>query len=236
MHPTNRTARVAALLYLLMGLPAPFVLIYLPRTLIVPGNPTATATNVLGHEMLFRFGIVAGLVSCVAFVLLALALYRLLSGVNKTHAALMVVLVAVSVAIWFVNEVNDIAALTLFRGADFLSVFDKPQRDALGMLFLRLHSQGFVIDQIFWGLWLFPFGFLVMRSGFLPRILGILLIVNCWAYVAASLTSLLWPSYANIVFNASFPALLGELWIMLWLLIKGVKPRPAGIAPANALA
>lgn len=231
MHPTNRAARVAGMLYVLTGLPAPFSLIYVPGALIVPGNATATAINVTGHEMLFRTGIVAGLASGVVFVLLAIALYRLLSGVNKTHAALMVILVVVSVAIAFLNEVNNIAALTLFRGADFLAVFDKPQRDALGMLFLGLHRQGLAVDEILWGLWLFPFGVLVMRSGFLPRILGLLLIVNCFAYVAASLTSLLLPNYANVVLGAIQPALLGEVWITLWLLIKGAKVQPLA-APA----
>ena len=232
MHPTIRTARVAGLLYVLMGLPAPFSLIYIPRTLIVPGNATATANNILAHEMLFRVGIVSVLISSVAFILLAMALYRLLSGVNKTHASLMVSLVLVSVAIAFLNEVNNIAALTLARGADFLSVFDKPQRDALAMLFLGLHRQGLAVDEIFWGLWLFPFGVLVMRSGFLPRILGLLLIVNCFAYVAASLTSLLLLSYAGVVSRAILPALLGELWIMLWLLIKGANVQR--LAPAAA--
>jgi Domain of unknown function (DUF4386) len=227
MHPTNRTARIVGLLYVLMGLPAPFSLIYIPRTLIVPGNATATASKILSHEMLFRAGIVTGLASAVGFIVLVIALYRLLSSVNRTHAALMVVLVAVSVAIGFLNEVNNIAALTLFRGADFLAVFDKPQRDALGMLFLGLHRQGLAVNEIFWGLWLFPFGVLVMRSGFLPRILGLLLIVNGFAYVAVSLTSLLLPSYAHVVSQAILPALLGELWIMLWLLIKGVKVQPS---------
>jgi len=232
MHPTDNTGRVAGFLYLLMGIPAPFSLIYVPRTLIAPGNATATANNILGHEMLFRSGIVTGLASAVSFVLLVIALYRLLSGVNKTHAALMVILAVVSVAIAFLNEVNNIAALTLFRGGNFLTVFDKPQRDALGMLFLGLHHQGLVVNEIFWGLWLFPFGVLVMRSRFLPRILGVLLIVNCLAYVVASLTSLLLPSYAIVVSRAVLPALLGELWIMLWLLIKGAKVQPSA-APAS---
>ena len=223
MHPTNKTARVAGALYLLTAVIAPFSLIYVPSTLFVRGNATATANNIAAHESLFRLGIVADLLGAVIFILVVMALYRLLSGVNKTHAALMVILVVVSVAIGFLNEVNNIAALTLFRGGDFLSVFDKPQRDALAMLFLGLHRQGLAVDEIFWGLWLFPFGVLVMRSGFLPRILGVLLIVNGFAYVAASLTSLLLPSYTDVVFRALQPALLGELWIMLWLLIKGVK-------------
>lgn len=232
MNSTNRKARVAGALYVLMGLPAPLGLIYIPGKLIAPGNPAATANNVLDHEMLFRAGIVTGLVSLVGFMLLVVALYRLLSGVNKTYAALMVILVAVSVAIGFLNEVNNIAALTLFRGADFLAVFDKPQRDALGMLFLRLHSQGNFVNEIFWGLWLLPFGLLVMKSGFLPRILGVLLIVNGLAYVAISLTWLLLPAYGNIAFRASMPALFGELWIMLWLLIKGAKVQPLAAVAA----
>jgi hypothetical protein len=232
MHPTDKAARVAGLLYPLMGIPAVFSLIYIPRTLIVRGDAAATANNILTHEMLFRLGIVGELFCLVAFLFLAMALYRLLSGVNKTHASLMVILVLVSVAIGFVNVVNNIDALTLFRGADFLAVFDKHQLDALGMLFLHLHSQGIAVNDIFWGLWLFPFGVLVMRSGFLPRILGLLLIVNCFAYVAASLTSLLLPSYANVVSRAILPALLGELWIMLWLLIKGAKVQPLA-APAH---
>jgi Domain of unknown function (DUF4386) len=125
---------------------------------------------------------------------------------------------------------NEIAALTLFRGADFLSVFDKRQLDALAMLFLRVHSQGIVVNEIFGGLWLFPFGVLVMRSGFLPRILGVLLIVNCFAYLAVSLTSLLLPTYASVVNRFAIIPETGELWIMLWLLIKGAKVEPLAAA------
>ncbi len=230
MHPTNNTARVAGVLYVLMGVTAPFTLIYIPRKLIVPGNASATASNILASEMLFRIGIVAALISSVAFVFLVMTLYRLLSGVSKTHASVMVMLVLVSVAIGFVNEVNNIAALIVFRGADFLSAFGKPQLDALGMLFLRLRGQGLVVNEIFWGLWLFPFGMLVMRSGFLPRILGVLLIVNGFAYLAASLTSLVLPAYASVVNRFALIAETGELWIMLWLLIKGARVQPLAAA------
>ncbi|HEY7213071.1 MAG TPA: DUF4386 domain-containing protein [Thermoanaerobaculia bacterium] len=232
MQPTVKTARIAGALYLSMVVTGPFSLIYLPNKLIVPGNATATAGKVLAFEMLFRLGIVADLVGSVMFILLAMALYRLFSGVNKTHASLLVVLVLVSATIGFVNVLSNIAALNLFRGADFLTAFDKPQRDALGMLFLRLHGQGNVINEIFWGLWLFPFGVLVMRSRFLPRLLGVLLIVNCFAYLAISLTSLLFPDYGNLLFRASQPALFGELWIMLYLLIKGMRQEPVAAVAA----
>jgi hypothetical protein len=215
-----------------MALTAPFSLIYVPRTLIVRGDATATANNILTHEMLFRLGIVADLISSVIFVCLAIALYRLLSGVNKTQASLMVALVLVSVAVGFMDVLNNIAALTLFRGGEFLGVFDKPQRDALAMLFLRLHGQGIVINEIFWGLWLVPFGVLVIKSRFLPRILGAWLILNGFAYLAISFTGLLVPQYNAMVYNIAFPVLFGEMAIALWLLIKGAKVQPLA-APAH---
>ncbi len=235
MHPTDKAARIAGAWYLSLVLTAPFSLIYVPNTLIVRGNAAATANNILAHETLFRLGIVADLIASVTFMFVVLALYRLLSGVNTTRAAQMVALALVSVAVGFMNVLNNVAALTLFRGADFLAVLEKPQRDALAMLFLRLHGQGIVINEIFWGLWLFPFGVLVMRSGFLPRILGVLLIVNCFAYLAVSLTSLLLPSYASSVSRFAIIPETGELWIMLWLLIKGAKVEPGAAAPRDRL-
>ena len=226
MHPTKKAARIAGAIYLSTAVTAPFSLIYLPRTLIVRGDATATASNILGHETLFRLGIVADLITSVIFILLVMALYRLLSGVNKTHASLMVALVLVSVAVGFMNVLNNIAALTLFRGADFLAVFDKPQRDAMAMLFLGLRRQGLTIHEIFWGLWLFPFGVLVMRSGFLPRILGVWLIVNCFAYLVLSFPGLLLPQHQDMAFRIAFPVLFGEMAIALWLLIMGAKVKP----------
>jgi len=146
MHPLKKAARIAGAVYLSMVVTGPFSLIYVPSKLIVRGDAAATAGNILAHETMFRLAILADLVGQVIFICLAVALYRLLSGVNKISAVLMVALVLVSAAVGFVNTLNDIAALTLFRGADFLSVFDKPQRDALGMLFIRLHTQGIFID------------------------------------------------------------------------------------------
>ncbi len=230
MHPTDKAARVAGAVYLSMVVTAPFSLIYIPNTLIVRGNAGATAGNILTHETLFRVSMVADLITSVIFVCVVMALYRLFSGVNKTIASLMVAFVLVSAAVGFMNVLSNIAALTLFRGADFLAVLDKTQRDALAMLFLHLHAQGHVINEIFWGLWLFPFGVLVMRSRFLPRILGLWLIVNGFAYLAMGFTGLLLPQYEHVVSNITFPALFGELAIMLWLVIKGAKVQPLTVA------
>jgi hypothetical protein len=236
MHPTNKAARIAGAVYLSLVLFAPFSLLYIPAKLIVRENAAATANNILTHETLFRLGIVGELFGIVIFILLGVALYRLLSGVNKTWAGLMIALVLVSAAVGFLNVLNNIAALTLFRGADFLAAFEKPQRDALAYLFLRLHSQGELMNEIFWGLWLFPFGLLVYRSRFLPRSLGLWLMVACFGWLALSVIALLFPPYYDAAFRIAQPVLFAELAIMLWLLIKGAKapPSPRGLQPATA--
>ena len=223
----SQLARIAGAIYLSMVVTGPFSLIYVPTKLIIKGNAAATAANILAHETMFRFAIFADLVGQVIFICLAVALYRLLREVSRPWAWLMVAFVLVSAAVCFLNTVNNIAALILFRGAEYLSAFDKPQRDALGMLFLRLHSNGLFIAEIFWGLWLFPFGLLVYRSKFLPRFIGVWLMINCFGYLALSVTALFFPAYYNQLFRYSQPVLFGELVIMLWLLIKGARDESA---------
>ena len=169
MHPTKQAARIAGAIYLSMILVAPFAMLYVPNKLIVRDNPAATAENILAHETMFRLSIFGDLIGHVIFICLGVALYRLLSSVNKTWALLMVGLVWVSAAVGFVNTLNHMAALIFFRGGEFLSVFDKRQLDALAYFFLRLNSQGTFANEIFWGLWLFPFGLLVFRSAALSR-------------------------------------------------------------------
>lgn len=232
MSSTKKTARVAGILYLFQVLTAAFSLTYVPSKLIVRGNATATADNILASPLLYRTGIVSNLISSTIFIFLALTLYRLLKGVNQRHAALMVILVLVQVPITFLNVLNEMAALTLLRGADFLSVLDESQRNGLAMLFLHLHEQGIIAAQIFWGLWLFPFGLLVYRSEFLPRILGAWLIINGVAYLALSFTGLLLPQFYTAVFNSALPAALGQMVMMLWLLIVGAKDQPLGDSTA----
>jgi len=229
MHPTDKAARIAGAIYLSMAFTAPWRLMYIPGTLFVHGNATATANNIVAHEWLFRFGILGDLLTGTIAIFLTLALYRLFKAVNQNLATLMVILGSVMVTpIYFVNTINDAAALLLARGDDFLSVFGKPQRDAMAMLFLRLHHHGIVANEIFWGLWLFPMALLVIRSRFLPRFLGYWLIINGFAYLIDSFTGLLLPQYESTVSNITFPALLGELVFMLWLVIKGANVQPLG--------
>jgi hypothetical protein len=198
-------------------------LLYVPGKIFVRGNATATANNIVAHETLFRLGIVADLIGQAIFVFVALALYHLLKEVNRRYALAMSVLILAAIPIAFLNEINSIAALVLVRGNDFLAVFDKPQRDALARLFLNLRGGGFDVAGIFWGLWLFPLGLLVYQSGFIPRILGILLMIGCFAYLANSFTSLALPQYQIIVYKWMSPLQAVEILFMLWLLIMGAK-------------
>jgi len=211
-------ARVAGFLYVIVNLPAPFVLIYLPSRLIARGDAAATANNIMASESLLRFGIVGWLFNLIASIFLVLALYQLLKVVNKNMATLMVIFMLASIPIGMLNELNNLAVLLLLSGADYLKVFTTEQLQALAYLFLRLHSQGLNIAQIFWGLWLFPMGYLVFKSGFLPRILGVLLMIGCFGYVIQSFAAFLGYN-VSIIFFTSW----GELLFLLWLLIKGVN-------------
>ena len=236
MSSTKKQARVAGVLYLLVALIATIGILYLPRNLIVRGDATATAVRIVASESLFRIRIASELISTTLMLFLVLALYRLLKEVNEKQALLMVALVVVAVPIGFLLVLNDIAALIVFSRPDFLAVFEKRQLDALGYLFLRLHSHGGNLATIFWGLWLFPFGVLVIQSGFIPRVFGVLLIINCFAYLAQAATGLLLPQYAALVSKfAVAPALAGELAIIAWLLTWGVKAGAAEV-PASSLA
>lgn len=222
--PRSRNARIAGFIYLSLVIASPIRYLYIPTTLIVRSDATVTAANIAAHETLFRLGMVTDLFCGTICIFMALALYRLLESVGRSLAVLMVILGGLMPsAIYFFNVVNDAAALILIRGAGFLSVFDKPQRDALALLFLRLHDQEILAAQIFWGLWLFPLAILVYRSRFLPRFLGVWLFLNGLAYLATSLTGFLLPRSLNTVANVTFPAVLGEVAFVLWLLIKGAK-------------
>jgi hypothetical protein len=223
----QQQARFAGFLYLLLALSAPIGLLYVPGKLFVPGNATETAENIRAAEWLLRIGIASELIHQVIVVFLVLALYRLFKAVNETLAKQLVILGAlVSVPIMFVNVLNEIAALTLASGADFLAVFDMPQRDALAYLFVRLHSQGITVVSIFWGLWLFPFGLLVIQSRFIPRVFGVLLMIAGAAYLASAFANLVLPDHALVVSRIALPLELAEVPIIFWLLIWGAKTRP----------
>ena len=232
MSSTRNPGRVAGFWYLLLVVIGPLRLIYIPNKLFVDDDAAATVGNIAAHEWLFRFGIVGDLVCGVVLILLVLAFYRLFKGVDQNLAVLVVIFGGVMPAlINFVGVVSDAAALMVVHGADFLSAFDKPQRDALVMLFLNLRDHQNTAAEILWGVWLLPLALLVYRSRFLPRFLGVWLATGGFAYLILSLTGELMPQYQGRVFTYAQPAFFGELAVMLWLVIKGARPPADATGP-----
>ena len=226
MTSRTATARRAGALYFLFMLVAIFSEFALPAFL-VPGDAGATARNIAAAGLTYRIGILTGFVTLIMFVFVVVALYELLKDVAKGHAMLMVLLVAIGVAVALANLLIRFAPPVLLSGADYLSVFTKPQLDALVLASLRLHGSGAAVATAFWGLWLFPFGILVIKSGFLPRLLGVMLLVAGVAYLTSSVTAMVVPEYSRVVSRFMMPLYLGEMPVIFWLLIKGAKaPQP----------
>src|SRR5262245_11634487 len=228
MNSIKTRARIAGAIYILASIIGIIRLLIIPKRLIVEGNAAATASNIAAHESFFRLGMFTELIGATLFIFVTLALYRLLKDVNRELAVVMVILGSLMVVpLFFADSVNDAGALMFARGADFLSVFDKPQREAMVMLFLRLHDNLNWANALFWGLWLFPLAVLVYKSGFLPRLIGVWLFIAGVAWVGFSFTRIAAPQYAWVIDKVFNPASFGEIVFMFWLLIRGAKEVPA---------
>lgn len=226
MDSNNKTARCAGLLYLASVVTGVFSLMYVPSQIYVPGNPAATVANITGSESLFRLGIAAGALDYVVFVLLPLVLYKLLAPVNRTAALLMVVFALLTIPIDFVAIATQFDVLSLLQGSTYAQVFTPDQLQAKAMLLLHAYDNRIQVAQIFWGLWLLPFGYLVFKSGFLPGILGVLLMIGCFSYLVPFVAQTLFPRYTVPDF-VMWPVAVAEIGTCLWLLIMGVrKPAP----------
>lgn len=232
MTATGKMARVGGLVYLLETAVAPIRNFYIPGKLFVPANAALTAAHIAAHESPFRIGKISDLPTGLLSLLVVLALYRLLQRANRPQARLMVILGGLMITPrFFVNTLNDPAVLSLCGGSHYVSAFGRNGVDELVQLFLTLHRQGVRVNEVFWALWLFPFGVLMYRSQFLPKFLGVLAFVNGFASLVMSVTGLLFPRRERLVSQLLFPALTGEVVIMLWLLVMGTRDNGA---PGNA--
>ncbi len=224
MMSNKKTARIAGLLYLVVVLTGIFSLAYVPSKLIVWNDPVATYNNIKTSESLFRFGIVSGLLCYVFFLFLPVALYKLLKPVNEVYAKLMVLLAVTSVPISFMNIQHKFAVLSIIKGEVF-KTFTNEQLQFQVMFYLNQFNKGILMVSVFWGLWLLPFGYLVYKSGFLPKILGVLLMLGCFGYLINFLGNSLIEDYSSLGVSKyiGMPATFGEIGICLWLLIMGAK-------------
>ncbi|WP_080778412.1 DUF4386 domain-containing protein [Chryseobacterium phocaeense] len=227
MTTENKTARQAGFLYLIVVLTGLFSLMYVPSKLIVREDPALTFQQIFQSSQLFRLSIAGSMICYIAFTLLPLVLYRLLKDVNGAYAKLMVILALISIPISFLNLQNKFSVLTIVEGAGYLKAFNAEQLQAQVMFLLNSYNKGILIVQIFWGLWLLPFGYLVCKSGFLPRILGVFLMLGCVGYVLNVLGRTIIPDFSDYAISGyiTLPASIGEIGMCLWLLIGGVKNR-----------
>jgi hypothetical protein len=225
MNLLKRTARVAGILYIIMDVFMIFSGMVVDPKIFVPGDTGATVSNILASEWLFRLGFVSNLVGLVIQLLLVHALYELFKSVDKGQARLMVMFIVAGVSVAFLNTLNQYAPILLLSGAGHLSAFNPAQLQTLAMVFLDLYNHGMYIAEIFWGLWLIPLGILVYKSRFVPKVLGVLLIVGCFGHLISFLSIFLFPGYRTILSPLGDTVMLGELPIFLWLLIKGVKDQ-----------
>lgn len=219
----RKTARIAGACYVILAL-AMFPDM-LRRSLFVAGDAAATGENILSQALLFRISIFGDLVCETAFVFLVLCLYSLFKDVGREAARLMVALVLVAVPIAMLNTSNELAALALLQA-------NEPTQ---AMLFLNLYHNGSLIAGIFFGLWLFPLGWLFVTSDFMPKTLGVLLMVGCFGYLAHSFVGLVVPEWRTLTQPLVLVPALAELGTVVWLLVFGVKrPAKATVSPVAA--
>ena len=215
-----RIARFAGFLYLLQIPLGVFGILYVPNALVVHGDAAATARNILSSELMFRLSIVSAIICPLVTLGTALFLYKLLKPVSKNYALLMVIFTLVSAPIAMLNELNHVAALLLLKAPEYLTIFTTSQLQTLVPVFLDLHEYGIHIVDIFFGLWLFPMGYLVFKSTFIPKIIGIFLIIACFGYLIDFVTFFVFPNVKVVISQFTF---IGEVMMVSWLLIKGVN-------------
>ncbi|OBX19319.1 hypothetical protein A9996_18865, partial [Gelidibacter algens] len=204
-----------------------FSLMYVPSNLIVWDNSTVTFNNIFEHQTLFRMGLLGYIICYITFLFLPLVLYKLLKPINHKYALLMVALAVVSVPMALINIQNQYNVLSVMSGENYLKIFSNEQIQAQVLLYLNHYDNGHLITSVFFGLWLFPFGYLVYKSGFIPKIFGIFLMLGCFSYLINFIGNTLFVNYPSlgIASYIQIPASIGEIGICLWLLIIGTKQK-----------
>jgi len=217
-------ARIGGVLYLIIIVAGLFGETFVRGTLVVSGDATATANNIMASQLLWRIGIAGDLIMHVCDVPLMLVFYVLLRPVSKNLALLAVLFNLIATAVLVAYKLNLLVALFLLGGAGYLKAFEPHQLHTLMYLFVKADGYGFGIGLIFFGFECLVVGYLIFRSRYLPKILGVLMQIAGLCYLLNSFALLLVPTFANMIFPAILvPAFIGELSLCLWLLVKGVN-------------
>jgi hypothetical protein len=222
MSTNKRTARLAGFIWLMMVAFGVFAQLFVRDKLLVPVDIAATINNIVANEFLFRLGIVSEMAMMLCTLFASLVLYKLLGSFHKNMAALMVILATLGSAMGMYNLLNEFAVLQLLSSAQYQNAFDVSQLQAQAMLFLGLYEQGYVIAQVFFITWVLPLGILVYKSGFLPRIFGVLFGIETSVGLLSTAINFLSPN-AVLETNLLIPGAIAEISFMLWLLIRGIN-------------
>ena len=222
MIPNKKTARVAGLFFLVMVVSGIVAEILFRQNLFVASDIVTSANNILSNQFLYRAGILSDMLMSVSYLLTALVLYKLLSSVNKNMAAMMVVFTTAGSVLLLFNILNELAPLYILRGNDFLSGFSDSQRQSLAMLFYSLYQHGYMIGQIFFSLWVLPLGMLIYKSGFMPKVLGILFVIEAIFGLTSVAVHFLIPN-VTLETILMLPMMIAEFSFMFYLLIVGVN-------------
>ncbi len=235
MNTYRTTARIAGLLYLTIAILAGFAYVYVLTKVYTPGDAAATAANVLENSGLVRFGVVADLLQATIMVFLAMTFYQLLKHVNRNAASALVLFAAIAVTIMCLNNVFQLAAVLVATDSSYVTAFGAEGSNALVLLLFDMQHHGYLIAQIFFGLWLAPMGYLAYKSGMFPKALGVLLIVACACYLVDMLALFLVPDFGESVSTyLVIPPIIGEVWMVGYLLVKGVKVPVSGASNVSA--
>ena len=228
VNPNKKTARLAGLCFLLMVIFGLFAEIFFREKLFVSEDIAATASNILSNVFLYRTGIASDLLMSVSYLFTALILYKLLSSVSKNMAAAMVLFASAGSALLMFNILNEFAPLYILSGNDYLGAFNTGQLQSLAMLFYNLYGHGYMIGQIFFALWVLPLGVLIYKSGFIPKVFGILFVIETIFGLMSVAAHFLIPN-GTLETMLLLPGTIAEFSFMFWLLIRGInEPRHEG--------
>jgi hypothetical protein len=223
MDTLKKDARFAGLLYLSVTVFGIFAEFSVRANMIVEDNALATVNNIMANEMLFRFGFVSDIICQTSHLFLVLILYRIFKSIDQNAALLMLASVLISVSITFLNLLHQFAPLLILKGGDYMKVFNPDQLNALALFFLNLHKNGYTIAGVFFGLWLYPLGLLVVKSKYVPKVIGILLMIACFGYLIDFIIKFMYPAYPVVSYPGLAIAVIGELSFCFWILIMGMK-------------
>ena len=225
MGANNKTARIAGFIYLLVVICGLFDIMYVPSKIIIWNDPAATVKNLAASEWLFRSAIAVNIINHILFILLPLVLYKLFKSVKEEYAFLMVLLALISIPVSYNLIIKELDIINLIDASKIPPNIQPEILQSQVMSLFNSYYNGFLICQIFWGLWLLPLGVLVIKSGFLPKLIGIFLILGCLGYLFDSFGRIFSANYYDY-FNSGLvllPASFGEIGLCLWLLIAGIK-------------